>query len=895
MKLYDLKVNYQADPLGIDLTRAVFSWKVKDAKGKAQDWARLVVAEDAGFQKIVYDSGRAALDSCAFSPDVAWKPAVKYYWTVEVTDDAGGSGISDIATFEGGHPEGGWNGKWIRPPFTRDIAPVLSQTFDLEQEELDELDTARLYICGLGLYEVYLNGEKVGDQYLTPYYTDYRGWIQYQTYDAAKYLKAGQNRIDVWMGDGWYKGNFSYMHSGLLREYYGNEFKLLVDLYITDCDGLTRVIGTNENWLALKCPVMASGIYYGEDYDAGMERTLENVPGRKNADVPVSRVPNALEADAPAGALCPMIGVPVRCHEVLPVKEIITSEIGETILDFGQEITGWVVFDADLPAGTHVTLQYSEIMQNGRFYRDNLRTARAEYHFISAGKKQLARPHFTFYGFRYVKVTGMKVDETNKDCFRAWALYSDLEESGKLKTSNEKVNRLILNTRWSEKDNFLDIPTDCPQRDERLGWTGDAQIFASAASYHMLTPVFYRKYLKDMVYEQKQIGGSVPFVVPDVLSIAREKACEPGFDPASPAWGEAGSCAWGDAATVIPWTMYSHYGNLAWLDEQYDNMKQWTDFIIRMDEEHCGGKRIWNCGFHFGDWLSLDAKGDNPQGGTDPYFVATMYYMRSAELTGMAAEKLGKAEDAAYYRQIASEVRASARKTYLREDGKLTIRTQTAYVLAIWFKLYDEAEIPAAADELCALLKEWNLHLATGFVGTAYLCQTLSATGHADLAYTLLLNEDYPSWLYEVNLGATTIWERWNSLLPDGSISSTGMNSLNHYAYGSIVEWIYGRVCGLQIKADGSGPREIFYAPQPDQRLTFAEASYNTVAGEYKADWKWDGDKAVCHLCVPFGCRAELGLDPKWTDVTVNGKTAAAAAPDGVLTAGEYVIEGIYG
>lgn len=473
MKIDSLRVNYQENPLGIDLTHAVFSWKVKEARGKAQDWARLVVAEDAGFRKVVYDSGRADLDSCAFAPDVAWKPAKKYYWTVEVTDDAGYTTISDIATFEGGHPEGGWNGKWIRPPFSRETAPVLCQTFDLEEEELDELDTARLYLCGLGLYEVYLNGEKVGDQYLTPYYTDYRGWIQYQTYDAAGYLRAGENRIEVWMGDGWYKGNFCYVNNGQFREYYGNEFKLLADLYLTDCDGLTRVIATNENWLALPCPAVAAGIYYGEDYDAGLEAALENVSVRKQAGAPENVIPTAQEADAPAGTLCPMVGVPVRRHEVLPVKEVITSEIGETILDFGQEITGWVAFDADLPAGTQVILQYGEILQNGRFYRDNLRTARAEYHFTSSGKKQLARPHFTFYGFRYVKVTGMKVDETNQNRFQAWALYSDLAETGRLRTSSEKVNRLISNTRWSEKGNFLDIPTDCPQRDERLGWTGD--------------------------------------------------------------------------------------------------------------------------------------------------------------------------------------------------------------------------------------------------------------------------------------------------------------------------------------------------------------------------------------------------------------------------------------
>ena len=885
MKIYDMKVNYQVDPLGIDLEHVVFSWKVTGAVGRRQKSAVLLIAEDEKFQHVVYDSHGSEIHSFAHVPEVELEAGKPYYWTVTVMDELGNTAVSAPAVFEGGHPQEGWHGIWIEPPFDRNVAPMMRQYFTVEEDELVQLKSARLYICGLGVYEVYLNGEKVGDEYLTPYYTDYRFWIQYQTYDVGRYLRAGENRIDVHLGDGWYKGRFGYTNNGLLREYYGDEFKLLADLYLTYRYDTERIFGTDESWLALKSPVLASGIYDGEIYDARKESVLEHVPDRQ--------LLHAVEAEAPKGKLCAMIGVPVKRREVLKVKEVITSEAGETILDFGQEITGWVVFQADLPTDAKVKLYYSEIMQDGRFYRDNLRTATAEYEFISAGKKQLARPHFTFYGFRYVKVDGMKVDEENKDLFEAWALYSDIPETGTLKTSHEKVNRLISNTRWSQKDNFLDIPTDCPQRDERLGWTGDAQIFAAAASYHMLTPAFFRKYLKDMRYEQEQTGGAVPYVVPDLLSIAREKNGEPEFDVSKPEWGEAGSCVWGDAATIIPWTMYQHYGNLEWLREQYGNMKQWTDFIITMDENHCGGKRVWDCGFHFGDWLSLDAEGGSREGGTDKYYVATLSYMHSAQLTALAAKKLGYDDDWKYYGQAAGEVRAAARERYVKKDGTLTIRTQTAYVLAIWFKLFDEAEIAGAADELCQLLKDNDMRLSTGFVGTAYLCQTLSAAGHADMAYTLLLNEEYPGWLYEVNLGATTIWERWNSLLPDGSISSTGMNSLNHYAYGSIVEWIYSRICGLKIDPSGIGPKYIEFAPQPDRRLEFVEGSYDTMAGEYRADWKWHGDRVVFHLTVPFDCQARLCLDEKWQNVTVDGKPIDEAAPDKVLGMGVYEIEAV--
>ncbi len=883
MIVYGLKVNYQRDPLGIDLTHATFSWKVKEAAGKFQRCARLVVAEDKALERVVYDSGEAELNSCACVPDAEWQPGKRYYWTVTVTDDAGDSARGDVAVFEGGHPAEDWHGSWIGAPFSRELHPVMRQTFFVEEEELRELAAARLYICGLGLYEVYINGEKAGDQYLAPYCTDYRHWIQYQTYDVGPCLKAGENRIDVLLGNGWYKGHFTYKNNGVLQELYGDEFKLLADLYLTDRDGMTRVICTDGNWLALKSPVLSSGIYDGEVYDARLEKDLAEVPARQKL--------NAVCVSAPEGELQPMTGTPVKRHEVLKVKEIITSPIGETILDFGQEITGWVAFTADVPEGAKVFLQYGEVLQDGKFYRDNLRTALQEYTFISAGKKQFTRPHFTFYGFRYVKVTGMKVDASNADGFEAWTLYSDLAETGYLETSHEKVNRLISNTRWSEKDNFLDIPTDCPQRDERLGWTGDAQIFSSAASYHMETAPFFRKYLKDMAYEQAENGGAVPFVVPNVLSIAREKNGEPPYDLSEPAWGEAGSCVWGDAAAIIPWNMYRHYGNLAWLGEQYANMKQWTDFIIGMDENHCGGRRVWDCGFHFGDWLSLDAEGDSREGGTDKYYVATLSYMHSAELTAAAAEKLGKTEDAAYYRRIASEVRQSARRLYVTADGKLTIRTQTAYVLAIRFGLFEETETAAAAEELCRLLRGNGMHLSTGFVGTAYLCQTLSATGHADMAYTLLLNEDYPGWLYEVNLGATTIWERWNSILPDGHISDTGMNSLNHYAYGSIVEWIYGRVCGLQVEEAGDGPKELLFAPQPDERLEYAKARYDTAAGCYESEWRRENGKIVYRLTVPFDCRARLCLEQPLCRVTIDGRPAAEAAPDGTLCAGTYRIE----
>ncbi|MCD8068108.1 MAG: glycoside hydrolase family 78 protein [Lachnospiraceae bacterium] len=887
MKIYDLKTRYQTSPLGIDLTDLTFSWKVKDTAGTAAEKIRVRIAPDPSMQDCCYDSGEVPCALSHYSPDVSLLPGQPYYWQVEVTDNAGEHAVSAPAYFEGGHPEGEWIGHWIKAPFVQELYPVFQKDFELPLTP--EGKNARLYICGLGLYEVYLNGEKVGDQYLSPYFTDYRYHVQYQTYDVSGLLKSGENRINVYLGNGWYKGKFGYSNHAELQNYYGSEFILLADLYVTDAGSAPGTapswsLGTDESWYALKSPVITSGIYEGELYDVRMEADILNPPAQKKI--------HAVKANAPAGDLIPMTGLPVKKQKVLKVQEVITTRLGETVLDFGQEITGWVTFWADAPLKQQITLQHGEILQDGVFYRDNLRAAKAEFSVISGGERCFVRPHFTFFGFRYVKVTGMTVDDSNRDDFEAWALYSDLEETGFLDTSNEKVNRLIENTKWSQRDNFLDIPTDCPQRDERLGWTGDAEIFSATACFHMQSAVFFTKYLKDMCLEQADNSGAVPHVVPDVNSMAREMNAEPPCDFSADAWGEAGASAWGDAATVIPWNLYLFYGDKKLLEQQYDNMRLWTDFIVSVDEKYCGGRRLWTCGFHFGDWLALDAEGESRFGGTDKYFVASVYYMYSALLTARAAAVLGKADDAARYLKLSDEVRAAIRAAYISPEGMLKYDTQTAYVLGIHFHLFEGAEYENAAKQLTRLLEANHGHLTTGFVGTAYLCAALSEAGSSEKAYTLLLNEDYPGWLYEVNLGATTIWERWNSLLPDGKISSTGMNSLNHYAYGAIAEWIYRYACGLQPVEDAPGFQKIHFAPHTDERLTRMRASYESQYGTYEAGWERQGQTLVYTLTVPFGCEALVCLEKEYAAVKVNGaKTNFSDLQGRWLTYGTYQIE----
>ncbi len=880
MELYDLRTEYREDPVGIDLTDLTLSWKVRDAAGRRAVGARVEIAEDAVFQRICYDSGVGQFDCFAFSPEgFTPAPAKPYFWRVTVEDDRGDRATSGVASFEGGHPEGGWMGHFIKAPFVRELAPVFVKEFDLE--EIDFFQTARLYICGLGLYEAYLNDEKIGEDFFAPGFTDYRHWVQYQTYDIAPYLKKGRNRLAVYMGDGWYMGRFGYLCGGVLRNYYGSEYKLLADVIFADESGTVIGFGTDESWQALKSPVLSSNLYDGEVYDARLEEGLKN-PGRQRM--------HACKAE-PAKGLSPMVGLPVRRHEVLKPVQLIRTKRGETVLDFGQEITGWVAFWAQTQPGQEIFLQYGEILQDGCFYRDNLRTARAEYTRYCRGGREFVRPHFAFYGFRYVLVKGMEVTEENLPDFEAWALYSNLSVTGRIETSDPNVNRLIANTVWSQKDNFLDIPTDCPQRDERLGWTGDAQIFSGTADFHMLTGAFFRKYLRDMRYEQQEKGGSVPFVVPDVLTRGRELAGEPEFDHVGDTWGEDGSSVWGEAATVIPWNLYVYYGNPKRLAEQYPNMKGWVDFMIRMDEENCGGERLWTCGFHFGDWLALDSAGyDDLRGGTDRYYIATLHYMYSASLTAKAAAVLGKSEDAAYYGEVATQVRKAIRRKYMTEPGVLAIPTQTAYVLGLHFDLFEPEENGCAVQTLAKLLENNDGKLATGFVGTAFLCRALSECGLQEKAYTLLLNEEYPGWLYAVKLGATTIWERWNSVLPDGTISGTGMNSLNHYAYGVVAEWIYRHVCGLQPEESAPGFQKIRFAPQTDMRLDYARATYESVSGTYRAGWRKEREKMIFELEVPFGCEAQFVPDRAYERIVVNGEPADRTRKL-ILMTGSYEIE----
>lgn len=839
MNITRLKTNRIINPLGFTLEKPRLSYTVTDTEAKKQAAARIEVALDEAFLNVVHDSGkRTDIDPLAYALPMELKPRTRYYWRVEVWADNGDHAVSEPAWFETAKLDEPWKGRWIVPEMAPDIHPVLRHRFDL----VGEIAAARAYVCGLGLYEMELNGIKAGNEYFTPHFNAYQKWLQYQTYDITELLKQGENRIAVTLGDGLYKGRFGFDGAS---EIYGHEFALLCEIVVTYKDGTTVVIGSDTSWTAAQSKIRGGNLYDGEIYDATFEST----------DLFAVR-----EGQLGYDRLTARLSLPVVLKEEVKPVGVLRTPAGETVLDMGQNMVGWLRFRTKAPKGTVIRLQHGEVLQQGNFYRDNLRTAKAEYVYIADGTEAVVRPRFTFFGFRYVKVEGWP-GELNPDDFTGCVLYSDLEEIGRFETSDPRVNRLFLNALWGQKGNFLDVPTDCPQRDERMGWTGDAQVFSGTACFNMDSYAFFRKYGYDIAREQEERGGLVPMVV-----------------PAANVQG-GGSSAWADAATIIPWNVYLHYGDKAILEQQFESMKAWVDYIIRADEES-GGRRLWTTGFHFGDWLALDGSNpDSPMGGTDTDFIASAYYRHSSLLVAKAAEVLGKEELAAYYRRISEEVKAAIVDEFFSKNGRLAIDTQTAYAVALYMDLVPDAFKARVTEALRKRLKLDRNHLRTGFVGTPYLNRVLSDNGSNDLAYTLLLNDDYPSWLYAVKLGATTIWERWNSILPDGTIGSTGMNSLNHYAYGAIAEWMYRTVAGINPLEESPGFRRAVLAPKPDYRLQWVKARVHTAAGLYQSEWSFDNEgKLTFRFKIPFNAEAQVRLPyANAAAVTLNGALLEAS------------------
>jgi alpha-L-rhamnosidase len=746
-----------------------------------------------------------------------------------------------------------WRASWIEPDVREDAAaampsPLLRRAFRLT----GTVRTARAYVTSHGLYELRLNGQRVGDEVFTPGWTSYRTRLQYQSFDVTTLLRRGDNAAGVTLGNGWYRGNIGFRKQ---RNVYGDRLSLLVQIAVTYADGRRELIVSDASWKSSTGPILMSEIYHGETYDARLEKTGWTEPGYDDRAWGGVRV-----AGHAKDVLIAPAGPPVRKIEEVKAVKILKTAAGETVVDFGQNLVGWVRLAVKGEAGSVVTLRHAEVLdREGNFYVENLRAAGQKVQYtLKGGKEEVYEPHFTFQGFRYVAVDGYPGTLT-LDSLTGVVVHSDLATAGTFASSNPSINQLQHNIVWGLKGNFLDVPTDCPQRDERLGWMGDAQVFAPTAAFNADVAGFFTKWLKDVSADQ-HANGSVPHVVPDVIS-----------RPGEPA---AGSAGWADAAVIIPWTMYQIYGDRRVLEVQYPSMAKWVDYM----GQRAGEDRVWDGDFHFGDWLAFaTTRSDYPGATTGKDLIATAFFARSTDLLARSARVLGKVEEASRYERQLAEIKAAFVKEFVTPGGRVGENTQTAYALALHFDLLPEAMRTTAAARLARDVGE-RKHLTTGFLGTPYLLHVLERYGYLDAAYNLLERDQYPSWLYPVTKGATTIWERWDGIKPDGSFQDAGMNSFNHYAYGAVGEWMYRVMAGIDIDESEPGYRHVLIRPRPGGTFASARGAHDTMYGRVSSAWTREGRRFELTVEVPPNTRATVRLPgARLADVREGGQPPGSA------------------
>lgn len=686
-------------------------------------------------------------------------------------------------------------------------------TFTVEKKfKIESLEKAVLKVTALGLYYAEINGVRVGDSYLTPGWTSYNKTLQVQEYDVSALMKEGENVISITVNEGWYCGGLTWEKK---RNLYGEQPAVCAELDIGSSS-----ICTDETWSALESHIRESGIYDGEtvDYTAELKRLT------------------TCEVAYDKSLIVPQICEPVRDTERLAVKEIITTPSGDKIYDFGQNIAGVVEIVTPEDFSGTITLRFAEILIKGEFYTDNLRGAKATDKFTVKGAKAL-KPEFTFHGFRYLKIEGAMSDSRR---ITAIARHTDMRRTGVLTTSNARVNRLISNIVWGQRGNFVDLPTDCPQRDERLGWTGDINAFCGTAAFNYDIRAFMKKWLNDLRNDQKA-DGKIPHVAPDVLRGENDSST---------------SAMWCDAITMVPWTLYNAYGDISYLKDNFSAMKK---FISAREANMTDG--IIDKGFEWGDWLALDQERTSYEtfiGRTDIYYITNVFHVATLKIVAETAKLLGEKSEAKLYKAKYERQLKRVREEYFTAGGRLCFDTVTAQVLALYFGIVPERHCAKLAEALNENVKVHNYTLCTGFIGTTYLLYALADNGYFETACKVLMNNGYPGWLYEVDMGATTVWERWNSLMPDGTPNPDGMNSYNHYAYGSVMEFVIKRIAGLQPNA--AGYKKIKIAPKPCKGLAEIKAEYDSVSGKIVSGYKQKNGKITFFAEIPEGVEAEIVL-----------------------------------
>lgn len=848
LSTYDLSCEHKTNPMGIDNAQPRLSWKLQgDEKDLMQTAYAIRVATDPNFSRrsLVWNSEKVNSDQSVL---VAYQgtPLIsgqRYYWQVKTWDNQGQeSDWSEPAYWEMGLLNtSDWKADWIEPEQDTIVdgpAYLLRKDFSLNRN----IASARAYVSARGLYEFFLNGEQVGDEVFTPGWTVYHDRIQYQVYDVTDLLQRGNNAVGIHLGDGWFRGALGWMDNWGI---YGKKIGAICQIEVTYTNGRKAIISTDGTWKSTaNGPVVMNSIYNGETYDARKAIAGWNQPGFDDGSWDQVSV-----ADHSKEVLIATETVPVRkIEEITPIK-IWRTPKGTLVADFGQNLVGWIKLKVEGKAGETVNIRHAEVLdKEGEFYTENLRAAKAALNYtLKGGGLEVYEPSFTFMGFRYIAVEGFPGD-LKPENVTAVVIHSDMEPTGTFECSNPLINQLQHNIVWGQKGNFLDVPTDCPQRDERLGWTGDAQAFCRTAAFNMDVSAFFTKWLKDLSADQTD-EGAVPFVIPNALRQTRTSA------------------GWGDVATIAPWTMYLVYGDRDLLETQYPSMKAYVDYIRKTT----GDSYLWKDGSVFGDWLYYKPKMTNhtePDGYTDPDMIATMFFAYSSHLVSKAAEVLGNQSDAKFYADLYKKIKSVFQDNYVTKSGRIASDSQTAYVLALMFDLLSDDLQPKAAEHLVNDIKKRGDHLSTGFLGTPYLCHVLSNNGYTDVGYDLLLQEDYPSWLYPVKMGATTIWERWDGQKTDSTFQDKGMNSFNHYAYGAIGDWMYRVVAGIEI--DAPAYKKIKIQPHPDPRLEYARASFNSAYGEIQSGWTLKDGQLRVSVSIPPNTQATIEL-PK---ATLNGVEA---------------------
>ena len=843
------RIERHRDPLGIGEPSPRLSWTTDAAPEWVQAGYDISIERSTGVEEFSVESAEQILVPWPAAP-LHSRARASVRVRVRGTDGSTGPWSEPTVVEAGLLDPADWTavpvgGAWPEEPESDDRRPArVRREFPVR----DGLVRARLYATAHGLYEAEINGVRVGDDALSPGWTVYPKRLRYYTYDVTELLAAGDNAIGAWLGDGWYRGRLGWRAG--FRNLYGTDLSFLGQLELEYADGTRETVATDGDWTAAPGPILRTGNYDGEDFDARDEQPGWSRPGF-DAD---GWTPVALAERDPATLVAPT-GPPVRCTEERRPVEVLHTPSGTTVLDFGQNLVGRVAIRVTGAAGDTVTIRTAEVLQDGEIYTRPLRGARSTDHYtLAGGGVEEWEPRFTFHGFRYAEVSGWPGDldaAVAAGDLVARVYHTDLERTGWFESSDASVNQLHENVRWGMRGNFVDIPTDCPQRDERVGWTGDLQVFAPTASFLYDVSGMLAGWLEDLALEQLP-DGTVPWYVPVIPAYEMWTPIRPG-------------AAWGDAAAFTPWTLYERFGDRGVLAAQFESARRWVD----LQEQLSGPDRLWNEGFQLGDWLDPDAPPQDPADAkTDRYLVATGYAAASARKVAQMAEVLGLTAEAAHYGRLADEIRDAFAAAYVLPDGRMTSDAQTAYALAISFDLIaDPSQRAAAGRRLAELVAEAGNRISTGFVGTPLVSDALTLTGGQATAYDLLLERECPSWLYQVDMGATTIWERWDAMLPDGTVNPGTMTSFNHYALGAVADWLHRVVAGLAPASPGY--RTITFAPRPGGGLTHASARHLSPYGEVSIAWHLDGGELVIATTVPTGTTATLDLPGR--DAVVQG------------------------